>query len=153
MNGVLVSYWVSYLCANLLLIISLIHHNNNCNSTHNDHSDDNDSNKRENSNKGNNNNNNHKQNNFGGAAEWLICTCCTCPGGSGKLICTYFTCSGGTGEGQVPTILRARVGPLKETLESGDSEGSIYRILRVLEALRGSFVWFFSRCAPARRPS
>ena len=51
-----------------------------------------------------------------------------------------FACPGSSGEGQILTALRYRVGPLKETLDSGDSEGSIYRILCVLEALRGSFV-------------
>ena len=51
-----------------------------------------------------------------------------------------FYVSGGSGEGHIPTILRPLLGPLKETLDFGDSEGSIYRISRVLETLRGSFV-------------
>ena len=32
------------------------------------------------------------------------------------------------------------MGPLKQAFDSRDSEGSIYRILRVFEAPRGSFV-------------
>ena len=58
----------------------------------------------------------------------------------------YVTCPGTAGKGHIPTILRAQVGPHKD---SGDSGGSMsgarkvevwkfYRILRVLEALRGS---------------
>ena len=38
----------------------------------------------------------------GRGAERLICTCFTCPGGSGRLICTYFTCLGGSWGCQIP---------------------------------------------------
>ena len=51
----------------------------------------------------------------GGGAEWLICTCFTCPGGSERVICKYLS------------ILEAL-------------GGSFVRVLRVLEVLGGSFV-------------
>ena len=52
----------------------------------------------------------------------------TCLGGSERFISTYFTCPEGSKrfqEVQILTDLIPRVGSLKETLDSGGSEGSM----------------------------
>ena len=79
----------------------------------------------------------------------LICKCFTCPGGSARLICTCATCPGGSGGVGCLTDLSGPKRPGGSAKEDPHGRGgrvgegvggSICRVLRGSEALGGSFV-------------